>query len=78
MRNTILILVALGGMLAGAVWMAWDVWWSVEEVAETSIGAHGFIAMGLGVGLSILVGAGLMALLFYSARHGHDDVDHDA
>ena len=64
-------------MLAGAVWFAWTGWWGVEEVAETQISAHGYVAMALGIVLSIVIGAGLMALLFYSARHGHDDIDHD-
>jgi hypothetical protein len=34
---------------------------------------HGFLAMGVGIGLSILLGGGLMALVFYSNAHGHDD-----
>jgi hypothetical protein len=34
---------------------------------------HGYIAMTLGVGLSLVVGCGLMTLLFYSSRHGYDE-----
>ena len=34
---------------------------------------HGWIALGLGCGLSLLVGGGLMALVFHSSRHGYDD-----
>ena len=34
---------------------------------------HGYIALGLGVGLSILLWVGLMALVFYSSRRGYDD-----
>ena len=37
------------------------------------ISIHGWIAMGLGVTLSLLLGVGLMALVFFSARHGYDD-----
>lgn len=77
MKRLILTLAVLGALLAIAIWFAWTGWWSVDDVAETSISTHGYIAMGLGIGLSMLVGAGLMALLFYSARHGHDDIDHD-
>lgn len=34
---------------------------------------HGWIALGLGCGLSLLVGGALMALVFHSSRHGYDD-----
>jgi hypothetical protein len=33
----------------------------------------GYLAMTLGVVFSLLVGIALMALLFYSSRHGYDD-----
>ena len=29
--------------------------------------------MGLGIVFSLIVGCGLMALVFYSSRHGYDD-----
>ena len=34
---------------------------------------HGWIALGLGCGLSLIVGGALMALVFHSSRHGYDD-----
>lgn len=34
-----------------------------------------WIAYGVGSLLSILVGSGLFILLFYSSRHGYDDID---
>ncbi len=34
---------------------------------------HGWIALILGVVLSIGLGVGLMSLVFYSARRGYDD-----
>ena len=34
---------------------------------------HGYIALGLAVVLTALLGGGLMALAFYSDRHGYDD-----
>jgi hypothetical protein len=34
---------------------------------------HGWIAMGLGTFFSVVIGCGLMALMFYSSRTGHDD-----
>jgi hypothetical protein len=33
----------------------------------------GYVALALGVVFSLLVGCGLMALLFYSSRHGYDE-----
>jgi hypothetical protein len=38
-----------------------------------AISMHGWIALGLGTVLSLVVGVGLMALVFYSARRGFDD-----
>jgi hypothetical protein len=34
---------------------------------------HGYVALGLAVVLTALLGGGLMALAFYSNRHGYDD-----
>jgi hypothetical protein len=39
---------------------------------------HGYIAMILGIVFSLMIGCGLMGLMFYSSRHGYDDIDrHD-
>ncbi len=37
---------------------------------------HMLIATALGVGLSVLLGTGLMTLVFLSNRHGHDEGAH--
>lgn len=34
---------------------------------------NGYVALVLGVLLSLIVGCGLMALIFYSSRHGYDE-----
>ena len=72
-RNTLgwgwLIVVILGAILAGALWFAFTTWTSVGDVA---ISTAGMIALGLGVFFSLLVGIGLMALLFWSSRKGYD------
>lgn len=44
---------------------------------DTQMSWHGWLAMTLGVVLTAALGGGLMYLVFYSARHGHDDIDHD-
>jgi hypothetical protein len=33
----------------------------------------GYVAMTLGIIFSLVIGCGLMALMFYSSRHGYDD-----
>ena len=63
------IVVPLVGLLAAALWFAEYSWNAIEG---PPIPTGGYIAMGLGIVFSLLVGCGLMALLFYSNRHGYD------
>lgn len=69
-----LLVVSLGGLLAVVMFgvlTGWD---------PSAMSMHGWIALSLGTVLSLAVGGGLMALVFYSARKGYDDrieVDHD-
>ena len=74
MRSAIVVLVLVGALLvsAGTAYWAW------REVGEVEIGTHGWIALGLGAVLTFLVGAGLMALMFFSARRGYDERAHEA
>ena len=44
--------------------------------AEMSV--HGWIALTLGILFSLIVGCGLMALVFYSSRRGYDERAHAA
>ncbi|WP_193369233.1 hypothetical protein [Pelagibius marinus] len=48
-------------------------WWSLSDV---DISLHGLLAMTLGSVLSLALGGGLMFLVFYSNRRGHDDEHH--
>jgi hypothetical protein len=66
----LLIALSLFGLLAGAVWYAVDVW---TVSAGPPMPTAAYVAMALGVGFSIVIGGGLMALLFYSNRHGYDE-----
>lgn len=62
-----LLTMTLGGILAAVMFgvlTGWD---------GAAMSMHGWIALGLGTALSLAVGAGLMALVFYSARKGYDD-----
>lgn len=63
----VLLLFSLLAVCAGGAIWAW------HEIGEAEISTHGWIALGLGAGLTILVGMGLMALLFFSRRHGWDE-----
>jgi len=36
------------------------------------LSVHGYVAMALGIFFTFAMGAGLMALLFFSNKHGHD------
>ena len=40
---------------------------------DTDVPALGYVAMALGVIVSLAVGFGLMALIFYSSRKGYDE-----
>lgn len=62
-----LLTLTLGGLLAVAMFGVLTNW----DASAMSI--HGWIALGLGTFLSLAVGGGLMALVFYSARKGYDD-----
>ena len=60
------VLVSLLG-LAGKFMI--DTW--RQSTAIMSI--HGYIALCLGVFFSLLIGCGLMGMLFYSSRRGYDE-----
>ncbi|MDB5617407.1 hypothetical protein [Tardiphaga sp.] len=64
------LLLALFTMLVFAVVWASMAWSSAEGV-EMSI--HGWIALTLGVVFSLVIGCGLMFLMFYSSRSGYDE-----
>ncbi len=44
-----------------------------QMLGPISLSIHGWLAIIAGVGGSFLLGGGLMALSFYSAKSGHDD-----
>ena len=61
------VLLALFGVTIG-----WAIWgW--QQTAGTAMGFHGWLAMILGFVFTIIVGCGLMGLMFYSSRHGYDE-----
>jgi hypothetical protein len=73
--GTVALVIALLGILAASIWLAVHTWTSV---GGPPMPIHGIIAMTLGIVFSLLVGCGLMTLVFYSSRHGYDDQSYDA
>lgn len=71
MRIVIILgLAALFGLLGLAIWFAFS---SFAYIGGGAIPLYGYVAIAGGVVVSLLVGGGLMALVFYSNRHGYDD-----
>jgi hypothetical protein len=66
----LLVIVPLVALLAASVWFALYAWTTIEG---PPIPVEGYVAMWLGIVFSLVVGCGLMALVFYSSRHGYDD-----
>jgi hypothetical protein len=64
------ILVALFLLLA-VTFMVVYLGWTLGNGAD--VPASGYVAMALGVVVSLAVGFGLMALIFYSSRNGYDE-----
>jgi TRAP-type C4-dicarboxylate transport system permease small subunit len=62
-------IIVLLGFLAWALWYAIHAW---NRLAGVGISPAGWIFMGLGAVVTLLVGGGLMALVFYSSRKGKD------
>ena len=62
-------LVVLVGLLGWAIWYAVGAWNAMSGVHMSPLG---WVFMVLGVVVTFLVGAGLMALVFYSSRHDMD------
>jgi hypothetical protein len=65
-----LVIIALFALLALALWFAGTAW---QRLGGDPIPLYGWIAIVGGVFFSLLIGGGLMGLVFYSSRHGYDD-----
>ena len=62
-------ILALVALLAGAVFYGISAW---QQVPSVGIPPIGWFFLALGVIFTVVVGGGLMALLFYSSRKGKD------
>jgi hypothetical protein len=68
--RTFALVASLLIILAASVWWAASVWTSVEG---PPMPVEGYVAMWLGIVFSLVVGCGLMALVFYSSHRGYDE-----
>jgi hypothetical protein len=64
------LVVSLFVILGAAVWWAVGLWTSVEGPPMPTAG---YVAMWLGIVFSLVIGCGLMALMFFSSRRGYDE-----
>lgn len=70
-RGQIAILAVLIALLVLVIIWVISVWSSSTGV---EMGKHGWIALILGTVFSLVIGCGLMALMFFSSRSGYDEV----
>jgi hypothetical protein len=70
-RGQVILLVVLAAMFVITAAWAVLVWNASSDVPMSK---HGWIALGLGTFFSLLIGCGLMALMFFSSNSGHDEV----
>ncbi|MFP4518507.1 MAG: hypothetical protein ACLFQ5_03535 [Oceanicaulis sp.] len=71
MKQTLLLIAVMVVLVAATIWVAVDTWSAIDA----QMSWHGWLALFLGVVLTAALGVGLMRLLFYSSRSGHDDID---
>jgi hypothetical protein len=66
----VLAIVVMLGFLGAAAVVAWYVWHSLVGV---TISTFGVVALTIGIGVTVLLGAGLTTLLIVSSRRGFDE-----
>lgn len=70
MKQTVLLAVVLIGLLLATAAVSA---WAWDQLRDTAMDINGYIALGLGAVATLVIGGGLMALAFYSSRHGYDE-----
>lgn len=71
--RSLYVLVPLFALLAASVWFAGSSWVHLGGGDFPPIPLWGWVAIAAGVLFSLGIGVGLMALMFYSSRHGYDE-----
>ena len=74
-RKTLILILVLLLMLGAAVGFSYHVWTSVGADADGggTMNGNGVAALIIGGIGTLVLGGGLMALVFYSSRRGYDD-----
>jgi hypothetical protein len=67
--GAVIAIIVLLGLLGWAVWYALAAWNAMSGVKMSPLG---WLFMAMGVVVTFGLGAGLMALVFYSSRHDMD------
>lgn len=70
--GTWLVLAILVVFLVLALAFLFVGWGSPASPAEQAMSTSGYVAMAFGIIVTLALGVGLMALVFYSNRQGHD------
>lgn len=70
MRNTLILITVLGSIVIAALVWAVSTW---TTTGDGAVSIHAYLALGLGALGTVALGGGLMALVFFSSRHGYDD-----
>jgi hypothetical protein len=70
--GTFLVVIVLLGLLALAIYMGVAGWNMGSDGGGGSMSTTGYIAMALGIIVTLALGAGLMALMYYSSKHDRD------
>lgn len=73
LKKSVIAALATGGILL-LILIFFDV---SRSTGGLSVAAHLNISLGLGIIISLLLGVGLMSLIFYSSRRGYDDHSQD-
>ncbi|MCK9918892.1 hypothetical protein MXD81_58190 [Microbacteriaceae bacterium K1510] len=68
--RSLYVVAPLFALLIAAIWFLITAW---NHIGGPDVPFYGWVAIGGGAFFSLLVGSGLMALLFYSSRKGYDD-----
>jgi hypothetical protein len=71
-RPALGVLLGSAFLLALALLAVWGLVATWNFAGEVKISLHGYIAMALGVGGTVLLAGGLIWLAYYSARKGYD------
>ena len=70
MKTALRITLILCGLLTLAIGISVYLWWQLEDV---EMGVHVTVALILGIVFASAMWTGLMWLMFYSRKRGHDD-----